>query len=119
MSNSKKKEGNLERAAAERVAIVARYDSGSDAKFIDPWEDPAFEVYHVTDRYGFIHDSRLPDKLTAHETKVREIETERLNKWLKMLKNWEKYRPGDKLKRRIYKGIPNAVRGYLTVKSIC
>ena len=21
---------------------------------IDPWEDPAFEVYHVTDRYGFI-----------------------------------------------------------------
>ncbi|XP_023236191.1 USP6 N-terminal-like protein [Centruroides sculpturatus] len=84
MSNGKKKEGNLERAAAERVAIVARYDTGSDAKFVDPWEDPAFEVYHVTDRYGFIHDSRLPDKLTAHETK---------------------------LKRRIYKGIPNAVRG--------
>ena len=21
---------------------------------IDPWEDPTFEVYHVTDRYGFI-----------------------------------------------------------------
>jgi len=21
---------------------------------IDQWEDPAFEVYHVTDRYGFI-----------------------------------------------------------------
>jgi USP6 N-terminal-like protein len=21
---------------------------------IDPWEDPDFEVYHVTDRYGFM-----------------------------------------------------------------
>jgi len=21
---------------------------------IDPWEDPQFEVYHTTDRYGFI-----------------------------------------------------------------
>jgi len=21
---------------------------------IDQWEDPGFEVYHVTDRYGFI-----------------------------------------------------------------
>jgi len=25
-----------------------------DGAEIDPWEDPAFEVYHVTDRYGFI-----------------------------------------------------------------
>ncbi|GFX65670.1 USP6 N-terminal-like protein [Trichonephila clavipes] len=56
-------------------------------------------------------DHRLPEKLTAHETKVREVESERLNKWLKMLKNWDKYSGGEKLKRRIYKGIPNAVRG--------
>jgi len=26
-------------------------DEGAE---IDQWEDPAFEVYHVTDRYGFI-----------------------------------------------------------------
>jgi len=25
-----------------------------DGAEIDQWEDPTFEVYHVTDRYGFI-----------------------------------------------------------------
>ncbi|GFY55644.1 USP6 N-terminal-like protein [Trichonephila inaurata madagascariensis] len=96
----------------ERAAIVAKYELGRhDNSHIYPWEDPGFEVYHVTDRYGFLHDHRLPEKLTAHETKVREVESERLNKWLKMLKNWDKYSGGEKLKRRIYKGIPNAVRG--------
>ena len=39
----------------ERAAIVARYDAGHEpGAFIDPWEDPKFEIYHVTDRYGFI-----------------------------------------------------------------
>lgn len=28
---------------------------------------------------------------------VRELETERLNKWLKMLKNWDKYNGGEKV----------------------
>ncbi|GIX85052.1 USP6 N-terminal-like protein [Caerostris extrusa] len=89
-----------------------KYELGRhDSSHIYPWEDPGFEVYHVTDRYGFLHDHRLPEKLTAHETKVREVESERLNKWLKMLKSWDKYSGGEKLKRRIYKGIPNAVRG--------
>ncbi|XP_054709273.1 USP6 N-terminal-like protein [Uloborus diversus] len=96
----------------ERKDIVRRYELGRhDNAHIYPWEDPGFEVYHVTDRYGFLHNHRLPEKLTAHETKVREIESERLNKWLKMLKNWDKYSGGEKLRRRIYKGIPNAVRG--------
>ncbi|XP_015905573.1 USP6 N-terminal-like protein [Parasteatoda tepidariorum] len=96
----------------ERATIVTKYELGRcDNSHIYPWEDPGFEVYHVTDRYGFLHDHRLPEKLTAHETKVREIESERLNKWLKMLKNWDKYYGGEKFKRRMYKGIPNAVRG--------
>ena len=43
------------RAAAERAAIVAKYDLGrEEGAQIDPWEDPKFEIYHVTDRYGFI-----------------------------------------------------------------
>ena len=25
-----------------------------DESEIDPWEDPSFELYHVTDRYGFL-----------------------------------------------------------------
>ncbi|CAG2213633.1 USP6NL [Mytilus edulis] len=78
---------------------------------IDPWEDPTFEVYHVTDRYGFIHDSRLPTQRDAAETKAKEVESERTKKWLKMMKSWKKYYPGEKMTRRIYKGIPDSLRG--------
>ena len=39
----------------ERAAIVARYDRGhAPGAAIDAWEDPKLELYHVTDRYGFI-----------------------------------------------------------------
>lgn len=45
----------LRRAAEERAHIVSRYSRGrEDGAQIDPWEDPGFEIYHVTDRYGFI-----------------------------------------------------------------
>lgn len=103
----------LERAAEERAAIVARYDRGRDkdnVAQIDPWEDPKFELYHVTDKYGFIHNERLPDRYTVHEAKVRDQENVRLNKWRKMLESWDKYYPNEKLRRRVYKGVPNAVR---------
>ncbi|KAH7933066.1 hypothetical protein HPB49_007725 [Dermacentor silvarum] len=89
----------LERAAEERAAIVARYDRGRDkdnVAQIDPWEDPKFELYHVTDKYGFIHNERLPEKYTVHEAKVRDQENVRLNKWRKMLESWDKYYPNEK-----------------------
>lgn len=36
-------------------AIIAKYDAGRcETNEILSWEDPALEVYHVTDRYGFI-----------------------------------------------------------------
>lgn len=39
----------------ERAAIVAKYELGrNENAHIYPWEDPGFEVYHVTDRYGFL-----------------------------------------------------------------
>ena len=45
----------LRRAAEERALIVTRYSRGrEEGAQIDPWEDPAFEIYHATDRYGFI-----------------------------------------------------------------
>lgn len=54
-SSTLKDEELLERAIEERTAIVEKYDLGRDeTNHIDPWEDPGFEVYHVTDRYGFI-----------------------------------------------------------------
>jgi hypothetical protein len=39
------------------------------------------------------------------------VEMERVKKWLKMLKNWESMSTTEKLRRRIYKGIPNSLRG--------
>jgi hypothetical protein len=57
-------------------------------------------------------ENRLPDKLTVFENKIRIQENTRLTKWLKMLKSWEQYFPNsEKLRKRVYKGIPNAVRG--------
>ena len=89
----------IRQAERERADIVAKYDKGrEEGAQIDPWEDPTFEVYHSTDRHGFIHDSRLPSNRDTAEIKAKEIEAERTKKWLKMLKNWKKYYPGEKLK---------------------
>ena len=75
----------------ERKIIVDRYSKGrekvrvtnvnwhplADSSFrkqligqIDEWEDPKYELYHLTDRYGFIHKDPLSDKLTQFESKV-------------------------------------------------
>lgn len=105
----------IQRAYEERAAIVAKYDTGREVGVqIDPWEDPTFEIYHVTDRFGFIHDKRLPRKLDAVEAKQRQVEVEREKKWLKMTKAWDKYFGSDKVRmliRRVYKGIPDKLRG--------
>ncbi|XP_056014079.1 USP6 N-terminal-like protein isoform X4 [Ostrea edulis] len=100
------------RAEEERREIVSKYDKGrEEGAQIDPWEDPAFEVYHVLDRWGFIHDHRLPEGRDAAEKKAIEIEREREKKWMKMINKWEQYYPGEKIVRRIYKGIPASLRG--------
>lgn len=99
------------RANEERAKLFARYDHGREpGAEIDPWEDPAFEIYHQTDRYGFIHDKRLPRKVDPNEAKARSIEMERVKKWLKMSSKWEDRKTLEVLHRRIYKGIPDKVR---------
>lgn len=41
----------INRAKEERTKIFDRYDLGRDpGAVIDSWEDPAYEVYHQTDR---------------------------------------------------------------------
>lgn len=101
----------LKRSVEEREKIFMRYERGrEDGAEIDPWEDPGFEVYHATDRYGFIHDKRLPSKVDPQEAKKLQIELERQKKWLKMLKNWESPASKEKLHKRVYKGIPNSLR---------
>ncbi|KAL7305969.1 hypothetical protein TKK_0001440 [Trichogramma kaykai] len=105
----------LKRSAAERDRIFSCYDRGREGAEIDPWEDPAYEVYHTTDRYGFIHDKRLPQKMDQNEIKTQFVEMERLKKWHKMTKNWETVATTEKLRRRIYKGIPDRFRGQVWV----
>lgn len=113
----------LKRSAEEREKIFMRYERGrEEGAEIDPWEDPGFEVYHATDRYGFIHDKRLPSKVDPQEAKKLEIELERRKKWLKMLKNWDAPATKEKLHKRVYKGIPNSLRtqvGTIVAKKSC
>lgn len=75
-------------------------------------------MYHATDRYGFIHDKRLPSKVDPQEAKKLEIELERRKKWLKMLKNWDAPANKEKLHRRVYKGVPNSLRTKVEIKDI-
>lgn len=99
------------RSVEEREKIFKRYEFGrKEGAAIDPWEDPGFEVYHTTDRYGFIHDKRLPTRLEPHEAKKQRIELERRKKWVKMLKSWDDEISKEKLHKRVYKGIPNSLR---------
>ncbi|XP_021206040.1 USP6 N-terminal-like protein isoform X2 [Bombyx mandarina] len=102
-------EALLARASEERERIFQRYERGREnlVGLIDPWEDPEFEEYHKTDRYGFIHDERLPQKTAPQKIN---IELEREKKWLKMLEEWGTSETKQKLHRRIYKGIPNSLR---------
>lgn len=136
----------LKRSAAERDRIFSCYDQGREGAQIDPWEDPAYEVYHTTDRYGFIQyvhafrfskldvhdinifyiliisnlhftcsDKRLPQKPDSYEIKLHHVEMERLKKWEKMTKQWDSASTKEKLRRRIYKGIPNRFRGQVWI----
>ncbi|XP_063801138.1 USP6 N-terminal-like protein [Pseudophryne corroboree] len=97
--------------ALERADIISKYEKGRQpGAEIDLWEDADFTLYKVTDRFGFLHEQELPLR-TAVEEKQKQQEIERVDKWLKMLKKWEKYRTSEKMFRRVYKGIPLQVRG--------
>ncbi|XP_014370114.1 USP6 N-terminal-like protein isoform X2 [Papilio machaon] len=102
-------EALLSRASEERELIFERYERGRENLVgqIDPWEDPEFEEYHKTDRYGFIHDERLPQKTAPQKVNA---EVEREKKWIKMLSQWDSPSTKEKLHRRIYKGIPLSLR---------
>ncbi|XP_020786758.2 USP6 N-terminal-like protein [Boleophthalmus pectinirostris] len=95
----------------ERAEIINKYDKGrQEGVDIDPWEDADFSIYKVTDRFGFLHEKELPTP-SALEEKQKQQEIERVEKWLKMVKNWTKYKNSEKLVKRVYKGIPLQLRG--------
>lgn len=69
-------------------------------------------------RYGFIHTQDLSKEFDENEKKEKEVEIQRAQKWLKMLKNFERFSSlnREKLQRRIYKGIPDKLRGAIWLK---
>ncbi|XP_069557960.1 USP6 N-terminal-like protein [Brachyistius frenatus] len=97
--------------AEERAEIISKYDKGrQEGVNIDPWEDADYSIYKVTDRFGFLHEEALPTP-SALEEKQKHQEIERVEKWLKMVKKWDKYKNSEKLVKRVYKGIPLQLRG--------
>ncbi|KAM9377884.1 uncharacterized protein KZ484_010174 isoform 2-T2 [Pholidichthys leucotaenia] len=97
--------------AEERAEIISKYDKGRQEGInIDPWEDADYSIYKITDRFGFLHEEELPTP-SALEEKQKQQELERVEKWLKMVKKWDKYRNSGKLVKRVYKGIPLQLRG--------
>ncbi|XP_074522029.1 USP6 N-terminal-like protein [Halichoeres trimaculatus] len=97
--------------AEERADIILKYATGRQGGVeIDPWEDADYSIYKVIDRFGFMHEEELPAP-TAHEEKRKQLEIERAEKWLKMVKKWDKYRNSDRMVKRVYKGIPLQLRG--------
>ncbi|NWR88351.1 US6NL protein, partial [Furnarius figulus] len=93
--------------AQEKAEIVAKYEKGrQEGAPIDHWEDADFTLYKVTDRFGFLQKYLLGlfflkfvfSSSPLHQQKQQEIE--RVDKWLKMLKKWGKYRNSDKVRRK-------------------
>ncbi|KAA0724233.1 USP6 N-terminal-like protein [Triplophysa tibetana] len=77
---------------------------------IKDWEDDEYSICKVTDRFGFLHEEELPSP-TAVEEKFKLQEIERVQKWVKMVKKWDKYHSSEKMMKRVYKGIPLQLRG--------
>ncbi|NXR49711.1 US6NL protein, partial [Hippolais icterina] len=83
--------------AQEKAEIVAKYEKGrQEGAQIDQWEDADFTLYKVTDRFGFLQLNEPPSS-TVHQ---KQQEIERVDKWLKMLRKWGKYRNSDKVRRK-------------------
>uniref|UniRef100_A0A8C2DB38 USP6 N-terminal-like protein n=1 Tax=Cyprinus carpio TaxID=7962 RepID=A0A8C2DB38_CYPCA len=88
-----------------------RFSKGrQEGVHIKPWEDADYSIYKVTDRFGFLHEEELPTPTTAEE-KYKLQEVEREEKWVKMVKSWDKYCTSEKMMKRVYKGIPLKLRG--------
>lgn len=75
----------------------------------------------LVDRYGFyVSDDFHTSLLVSEEETIqrREKEAERTTKWIKMIKNWDNVviTRKEKLKRRVRKGVPDHVRGFVWTK---
>jgi len=98
-------------ANEEREKIVKKYYDKSYREEDDWVLDPDFKIFKMTDRYGFLHEENNNEKLMSEEDKRRSSEVKRQDKWLKMIQGWKKLSGSEKLKKRVYKGVPLRFRG--------
>lgn len=52
----------------------------------------------------------MPQRADSNEIRQKQVEMERVKKWLKMKNQWQTTVGTDKLRRRIFKGIPDKMR---------
>lgn len=60
----------------------------------------------------------MPPTFDEQEKKEKEIESQRAQKWLKMVKNWNSFGNRERIQRRIFKGIPDKLRGAIWLKML-
>ncbi|KFD70933.1 hypothetical protein M514_01125 [Trichuris suis] len=96
--------------AAESAEIFRKYESTETINVPRrSAEELDFDIYSRTDRFGFTHDKG--QTLGSNEDdRAKMAELRREHKWLKMLLRWSKYQGSPRLKRSIYKGVPQKFR---------
>jgi len=98
-------------ADEERLKIVKKYYDKSYREEDDWVLNADSKIFRMTDRYGFLHEQNNNEKLMNDEDKRRTAEVKRQDKWLKMILAWKKFDGTEKLKKRVYKGVPLRFRG--------
>ncbi|VDK42314.1 unnamed protein product [Anisakis simplex] len=94
----------------ERSAIVEKYEKGA-GQVVEEWENPDFELYKITDRFGFVHkNDEVLSQSQIDEKKRIAKETSRERKWLRMMATWKAGKTVEKLRDRVWKGIPEKLR---------
>eukprot|EP01134_Creolimax_fragrantissima_P002005 CFRG2005T1 len=104
----------------QRINIQQLYAEGHREDYhYEPWEQPDFRIHALVDKYGFIFNKGLPD-MTRTEVKINNKTREREVKWTCMLGKWNKWSDSErfpknyaKLRKRVYKGVPDSMRGTL------
>ncbi|XP_017805974.2 uncharacterized protein LOC101017930 isoform X2 [Papio anubis] len=93
----------------EQEDIIMKYEKGHRAGLPEDMGPEPVGIYNNIDRFGIVHETKLPP-VSAREAKQMRREMRRVNKWMKMLGQWETYKNSKKLMKRVYKGIPMNVR---------
>uniref|UniRef100_A0A914RWA4 Uncharacterized protein n=1 Tax=Parascaris equorum TaxID=6256 RepID=A0A914RWA4_PAREQ len=82
---------------------------------VEEWENPDFELYKATDRYGFVHkNGEVLSPSESHEKRRIAKEASRERKWLRMMAAWRVGKTVEKLRDRVWKGVPEKLRAVVS-----